>query len=375
MRIFYAASDTPNYWYLPGSRVWHNNLYRPLADLGHELVRFEGDYAEFHDYLDPRTPEQREWVAKNRPLLSEDLLRQVKAAHLRQPIDLFFSYFYSAQVEPEAIREIGKMGIATVNWYCNASFQFDLVTEIAPAYDYCLVPEKFRLDDYRRVGANPIYCQEAANPNIYKPSDESVEFDVTFVGQRYGNRPDYIKRLISAGLDARVWGPRWDEPLGQRFRPGKGTAPEQVVPLTGLDMELDDRCGGALTDDDLVRMYSRSKISLGFSAVARIPKDGSAPIKQVRLRDFEAPMSGAFYLAEHFDELAEFFEPGKEIVFFTDPDDLVDKARYYLEHEEERERIRQAGMRRARRDHSWQTRFQQVFQTMGLSSRANRRSA
>jgi len=79
------------------------------------------------------------------------LLRQVKAAHRKQPLDLFFSYFYSAQVEPDVIREIGKLGIVTVNWYCNGSFQFDLVSEIAPAYHHCLVPEEFRLADYRRI--------------------------------------------------------------------------------------------------------------------------------------------------------------------------------------------------------------------------------
>ena len=58
-------------------------------------------------------------------------------------------------------------------------------------------------------------------------------------------------------------------------------------------------------------------------------------------------MSGAFYLVERCDELAEFFEPDKEIVFFDDADELADKAKYYLAHDAERERIRQAGMRRA----------------------------
>ena len=66
------------------------------------------------------------------------------------------------------------------------------------------------------------------------------------------------------------------------------------------------------------------------------------PIKQVRLRDFEAPMSGAFYLVERCDELAEFFEPDEEIVFFEDADELAEKAKYYLSHHAERERIRQA---------------------------------
>src|SRR5436190_5900381 len=377
MRIFHTTQTTPNPWYLPQSRIWHVNLYLPLVDLGHELVTFRGDYHEFYDYLDPRTDEQREYVRRNRPRLSEDLVRQVRAAHRRRPIDLLFGYFYSAQVEPDAIREISRMGITTVNWYCNGSFQFDLVSEIAPAFDYCLVPEKFRLADYRRVGANPIYCQEAANPDVYRPYDVPVEHDVTFVGQRYGNRPDYIKRLIEAGVDVRVWGPRWDEPPGSRFQPGQqsgqagrggvvgtmGTHSTTQPPdhslrlperaMSALDSALLARAGPALSDEELVMLYSRSRISLGFSVVAQQPTDGSPPIKQVRLRDFEAPMSGAFYLVEQCDELAEFFEPDREIVFFRDADELVDKARYYLSHDVERERIRLAGMRRARTEHTW----------------------
>jgi spore maturation protein CgeB len=43
-------------------------------------------------------------------------------------------------------------------------------------------------------------------------------------------------------------------------------------------------------------------------------------------------MSGAFYLVEYFDELSEFFEPGKEILCFSDPEDLVGKVRYYVSH-------------------------------------------
>lgn len=355
MRIFYAAADSPNYWNLPGSKLWYANLYLPLRDLGHELVRFDYDYGPHNDHLDPRVPEHRAHIDAKRPLLGQALLHQVEAAHRRRPIDLFFSYFYSAYVHPDVIREIRRMGIVTVNWYCNASYQFDLVSEIAPAYDWCFVPERFRLDDYRRVGANPIYCQEAANPSVYRPHDVPTEFDVTFVGQRYGNRPEYLAKLARAGVDARAWGPRWEEALRPR---DAAFAPD-----------LAGRCGPALSDEELVRLYSRGRISLGFSAVAHLPTDGSPPIKQVRLRDFEAPMSGAFYLVEQFDELAEFFEPDREIVFFNDAADLIDKARYYLAHDRERRAIRDAGLRRARAEHTWQRRFENVFRQIGLPAR------
>lgn len=359
MRIFYAAADSPNYWGLPQSRLWYVNLYLPLVDLGHEVVRFEYDYGPHNGHLNPADPVQREFMLRHRPELGERLLRQIRTAHRQRPIDLLFTYFYSAYVDPEVIGEIQRMGIVTVNWYCNGSYQFDLVREIAPAYDYCLVPEKFRLADYRAVGANPIYCQEAANPNWYRPYDLPVEYDVTFVGQRYGDRPGYIKHLIAHAVPVRVWGPRWTDP--PRW-PG------------ALDAELAACAGPALEDEALIRMYSRSRISLGFGAVAQLPKEGSQPIKQVRLRDFEAPMGGAFYLVEYFDELTEFFEPDKEIVMFASPEELVDKCRYYLAHPREREAIRQAGMRRARAEHTWHRRFERAFGQMGLSS-ARRRIA
>lgn len=365
MRIYYAAAASPNYWGLPDSKLWDVNLYQPLLDLGHDVVRFRYDFGPHNNHLDPLDPGQKQFIDANRPRLGEELLRQVRAAHRRAPLDLFFSYFYSAYVHPDVIPEISKMGIPTVNWYCNGSYQFDLVKEIAPAYDFCLVPEKFRMEDYRRAGANPIYCQEAANPNVYKPyEDLEPQYDVTFVGQRYGNRPDYVKRLIKAGVDVRVWGPRWNQP------------PKKVDADPGLDAELSMRVGPPLSDEELVRMYSRSRISLGFSAVAKVPGDGSPPIKQVRLRDFEAPMSGAFYMTEYFEELAEFFKPDEEVVFFNDADELADKAKFYLANPIERERIRIKGMIRARLRHTWHARFEQVFAKMGLPGRvANRKIA
>jgi spore maturation protein CgeB len=77
-------------------------------------------------------------------------------------------------------------------------------------------------------------------------------------------------------------------------------------------------------------------------------------------------MSGAFYMVEYMEELEEFFEVGREIVCYTDVDDLVEKCLYYLSHDSERERIRLAGHERALRDHSWQRRFTTVFEQVGL---------
>ncbi len=337
--------------------------------MGHDVVVFDFDFGPFLEHVDPEIPDHRRFIEANRPRLSEALLRQFREARSTSPVDLFFSYFYSANVEPAAIREIGATGVPTVNWFCNASYQFRLVSEIAPAFDWCLVPERFRLDDYRRVGATPLYCQEAANPNVYRPYDLQRDFDVTFVGQRYGDRPAFLTALVASGVDVRAWGPHWTTPpvrpsgwraaaaAAKRLALGRPKQPAPDFPL--------DRSGPPLSDVEYIQMYSRSKVSLGFTKVADgVP--GATSIKQVRLRDFEAPMSGAFYLVERYEELEDFFEPDKEIVVFNDEDELVDKAKFYLRHPSERERIRSAGMERARRDHTWQARFRQVFAEIGL---------
>lgn len=382
MRIFYASGRKPN-GALPDSDIWRKNLHDALVSLGHEVIEFDYDLEPLLAAADFTVPRNRQFIARERPRAEQALLEQIVAAHRRKPIDLFFSYFYSSCCTAETIRAIRGMGIKTMNWYCNASYQIHLVADLAPAYDWCLVPESYRLDDYRALGANPIYFQEAANPEVYHPYEVERDIDVSFVGACYGNRPHHIKALVDAGVDVRVFGPGWRDPAivrqvysvedilrlaaspsswrrlaARAYR--RVVAPHRVMPV--LPREV---CGPMLSDEEMVRMYSRSKISLGFATVDAV--GAGAPIKQIRLRDFEAPMSGAFYLVEHQEEIGDFFEIGVEIETFSDERELVEKCRYYLEHDEERERIREAGRRRALREHTWQKRFSDLFAQLGLA--------
>lgn len=385
MRIFYAADTSPNASF--ASNLWRNNLCLPLMDLGHEVVEFDYDLRETFLHVDTSDPAQKTFIKRNRPKVTADLLQQIRRAHAEKAIDLFFSYFYDACILPEAVEKIRAMGIKTVNWYCNGSYQLHLVREISPHYDWCLVPEKFRLKDYEAIGARPIYCQEAANPTIYKHYDLSQEFDVTFIGQAYGERPSYIDYLVRQGIDVRVWGYGWQAPsqtvggetvgiferlsrAGRKLLSPVGRAVIRRDILRSLNVGVqaglpEHVLGGLLSDEEMIRMYSRSKINLGFS-VCGSTHETEEKILQVRLRDFEIPMSGGFYMVEYMEELEEFYEIGKEIVCYTGPEDLAQKIKYYLANDAERETIRRAGYERCKRDHSWQQRFEMAFQMMGL---------
>ena len=149
MRIFYAV---------PRSAWVDLNLRRSLEDMGHELVRF--DFPGWPDDADPN------WIAHGKPHTNERLLEAFRAAGR---VDLFYGYFYSSVVYPETIDLIRKSGVPTVNFSCNNVHQFDLVRQIAPCFDLCVVPEQAAQADFHAVGARPVRIQLAANPRVYRP--------------------------------------------------------------------------------------------------------------------------------------------------------------------------------------------------------------
>ena len=89
---------------------------------------------------------------------------------------------------------------------------------------------------------------------------------------------------------------------------------------------------------DQAVVLNAAKISLN---ILRIQNKGSH-----NMRTFEVPACGTFVLSERSPEIEEFFKKDEEIVFFSTPQELKDKALYYLKHRGERERIARAGYER-----------------------------
>lgn len=422
MRIFYAV---------PRSAWVDLNLRRSLEDMGHTLVRF--DFPGWPDDNDAY------WTKHGKPRTNERLLQTFRRALQNGPLDLFFGYFYSSVVYPETIDLIRRSGVPTVNFSCNNVHQFDLVRDIANRFDLCIVPELAAQEDFRAIGARPVRIQLAANPRIYRPYPEPRRYDVTFVGQRYADRTEYLDYLYSNGVAVRAWGAGWqprkglsvahaksalalveDERLdgiarllrhrlaGLRTRRAQGPAPATSVALAPL-RNLDDRAslgggsrrgvdgattvltpgspnfaerslatldatprvdtsaygGPRLLQRDLIKMYSQSRISLGF-ATAGESHLSATRLRHLRLREFEAPMSGALYLTEEQPELGEYFRSGREVLTYTDREDMLDKVRYYVAHAELSEGIRYQAWERAHREHTWQHRFSDLFAALGL---------
>lgn len=98
---------------------------------------------------------------------------------------------------------------------------------------------------------------------------------------------------------------------------------------------------------------SQSKINLNIS------------LKTIRtgipLRAIDVLGCGGFVLSNYQEELFDYFNVGKELVVYENIEDLFYQAKYYLEHEDEREQIALAGFERVKRDFTFRERLEKMY--------------
>lgn len=87
-------------------------------------------------------------------------------------------------------------------------------------------------------------------------------------------------------------------------------------------------------------------------------------------RVYETLGRGGFMIHPYIEGMEQDFEDGKHLVFykFGDFDDLKAKIDYYLEHDEEREKIRLAGHEHVKQNHTYFNRWQQIIKEVSDGS-------
>jgi hypothetical protein len=252
--------------------------------------------------------------------------------------DVIFMYVSGETLEPRILDRLREQGIPMVNLALNDKEHFVGkirggrafgTKDIGRFFDLCWTSTEDALMKYCVEEARPIYLPEGANPDIHRPFDLERTIDVSFVGQRYGNRQTVVDELGRRGIRVEAYGFGWPR--------------------------------GPLGVEEMVRMYSRSRINLGFGGI-----EGHRDTFCLKGRDFEIPMSGGLYLTEHHPELENFFTPDEEILTYRDLDDLEVKIRYYLAHPDRADTVRKKGRARALACHSWEARFDRIFRIVGL---------
>lgn len=117
-------------------------------------------------------------------------------------------------------------------------------------------------------------------------------------------------------------------------------------------------CGGSEGRDhfstrDYAEGYQRAKIALSFSK--------AHGMNVVNARPFEAMSCGAMLLEQQSPELEKLYIKGVDYVEWTNEDDLLQKVRYYLEHEDERIKIAQSGQKKTEELYSAKVFWEEVL--------------
>lgn len=204
-------------------------------------------------------------------------------------------------------------------------------------------------------------------PNIYITSDTHLgydyrlsrarEFDWVFCNQLRATE-EFIKDGIPA--DRCMWLPHAAEPLAYPKETmikkydvcfvGNVGDWNRVDFLDRMFKEFPSFFYGKRLFEEAARIYSSSKIVLNISI-----KD------DLNMRTLETMMTGSCLLTNNLPTLPYLFKEGVHYVGYDTLDEAVEKARYYIAHDQEREAIAEAGYKEVIAKHTYEYRLKTVL--------------
>ena len=306
------------------------NFFLTLQAMGHDVKLF--------DYMGEMHAEDKQII--NRKLLA-------LAQEWRPDVAMFS--LYTDQFDSQTVQDLRQL-TKTFGFFHDDTWRVDYSRYWARQFDYFSSPDLHGATKYRELGLpNCIYFPFGCNEHIFKKTGNPKKYDVSFVGGWHTYRDWLINKIHRAGIEVEVAGYGWP--------------------------------AGEMDQARMVEMFNDSRINLNVSNSASwdVRYLTSSPralinrlrskknIEQMKARIFEVNGCGGFQLSYYVEGLANCYALDRELVIYTDADDLIEKIRFYLAHEDLREIIANAGYQRTLRDHTFASRFQRVFQQMGLA--------
>jgi spore maturation protein CgeB len=316
---------------------------RNLRELGHEATELVANCRP----MQIKWAEERSLAlpvaAKLRPArLNWGTLRRIVDAQIDE-LDPDVVYVqdvaYFARLRPRALEGSGRLMAAQVGSQppsLDVLRGYDLVTTLVPP----LVERLRSLDldaEYLSVAFDDAVLARLEVEGVSSDPDAERRHPVSFVGSIHPESVhrggvQLLERLCSE-VELEVWGP--------------------IHAKLAQSSPIRSRHRGQAWGMDMYRVLAQSRIAVN--------RHGDfAGGYAANMRMFEATGVGAMLMTESATNLPDFFEPGREVVAYDDVDDLVEKIRHFLEHEDERRRIAAAGQRRTLTEHTYRQRMAQL---------------
>lgn len=262
----------------------------------------------------------------------KDRMNEMLRAEAKKGYDALFCVTYQDQLDEDVLREISGLGTVTIGWGCDDHWRFDdFSSHWAKVYDRWVTTASSAIERFEGIGVGDriIKSQWACATNIYHPMYMKRDVDLSFIGQPHSNRRQILESIGRHGI--------------QVVAVGHGWGPNSRVTI------------GAV-----VELFNRSKVNLNLS------NSSTSTHSQIKGRVFEVTGCRSLLLTDMADDLEQYFEIGKELVAYDSLEELIEKARFYAEHDEERERIAAAAYDRVMREHTWHHRYDSIFASAGL---------
>lgn len=322
-------------------------------------------------------------------IIDEELMKYIKKNHKKWDyFDLFFTYSYDKELLPKTLKKIWELWIKTVNFSCDNIEKPYHNIKNAKYYDACRITEPEAYKNYKKYWANPIVLPMAANPDFYKPYKTKNIYDTSFCGQKYGSRVKYIDELLKNEIDVNIWWYGWGKETKKRRNrnntiiyninhiirslkyPQSRTMlyADILKVLENKKYSFPPKNIHAMPEyEELVKLFSQSKISLGFNERwnSYLFK---TPLYQIRLRDFEAPMSGACYIMHREKEMLNYYKEDEEMIFYETEKELIDKIKFYTKKDYLISEIKKKARIRSVEQHTRKNRFEDLFKELNIKT-------
>jgi len=269
---------------------------------------------------------------------------------MEQSLDVVISV--DGALLPDAVAALRRHGVRTCLWFPDAVSNLLLYQFFHAPYDVMYFKDPLLVERLRAtLGLPARHLPEACNPAWHRPPVEprpaesrtaerdaapwAVEPHIVVAGNLYTTRQILISRLLDAGVPLRLYGP----PL------------PRAVPDPRLR---------AIHTGRYVTRYEKARVFRRAAAV--LNNLAPSEMHSVNCRLFEAAGCGAAVLCESRPTLPELFETDREVVAFTDFDELVERARKLLSDADLARSIGDAAAARAHRDHTYQRRLAVILE-------------
>jgi spore maturation protein CgeB len=300
------------------------NMYNPL------LPKFlENEFAILRRCLKPLVDLPHDLLLKNQLSIEVDEFKP----------DLLFIYLMDTCHVPPLLDRIRQKGIRIFTWLgLDPSLVPKGVQRLLRACDYVFIYDRDYLDYYTTklnissARIVPLGCDVTFYGSVFPDDDfrRTHCTDISFVGLFDRHRERYLQALSTFNLGLWCWNiGDFETPL-MKFQKGV---------VHGVDM---------------IKTIKSSKIALNIHR--EFEKSGG------NYRLFEIPACGVMQIVDEKADIGKYFEIGKEIVTFSDEDDLRIKVSYFIEHPQEREAIARAGHDRVRKDHTLIDRMKRMLE-------------